>query len=334
VVLLIVVCGIAVVDIIAGNLPNIAEPSELVFTPIEVCIGGHACNVSVDLAQIGVPRHKVSAIIAVGRDVFGDFLGRTLEKARVDVKVQKIRKVPTSKDLILIRRGEDRRFHVDPGANRYLSPDFVLRVLEKQKPDLFYVGGVGMLDRLDEKLVTVLREAKKLGAMTFVDVVTPQKKSWDFLFPIFEWTDIFHCNDTELKEIMGESNLSRAMRRMLDLGVGFCFTTMGKRGLLAGLRGTEISMPAFRVEEMDPTGAGDAFCSGLIFKLFPRLESHVDVSEMDLKHWKEILLYASACGAACCTAIGATASVKPKYVEKLIRQEGNGVLKAARVRGL
>ena len=331
---MIVVCGIAVVDMIAGNLPKIAEPGELVFTPIEVCIGGHACNVSLDLAQLGFPLHEVSVIIAVGRDMFGDFFRRTLEKAGVDVNVQKIRDAPTSKDLILIKRGEDRRFHVDPGANMYLSPDFVLRVLTKQRPVLFYVGGVGMLHRLDEKLVTVLREAKKLGAMTLVDVVTPLKKSWDFLAPIFEWTDIFHCNDVELKEITRESNLSRAVRRMLELGVGFCFTTMGRRGLVAGLRRTEISMPAFKVEEVDPTGAGDAFCSGLIFKLFPRLESHVDVRAMDLKHWKETLLYASACGAACCTAIGATASVTPKYVEGLIRQQGKEVMKSTTTRRL
>ena len=331
---MIVVCGTAVVDIIAGNLLKIAEPGELVFTPIEVRIGGHACNVSLDLAQMGVPRHKFSAIIAVGRDVFGDFPRRTLEKARVNVNVQKIREAPTSKDLILIRKGEDRRFHVDPGANMYLSPDFVLRVLAKQRPVLFYVGGVGMLHRLDEKLVIVLREAKKLGAMTFVDVVTPLKKSWDFLAPIFEWTDLFHCNNTELKEIMRESDLSRAVKRMLERGVGFCFTTMGRKGLLAGLRGTEILMPAFKIEEVDPTGAGDAFCSGLISKLFPRLESNVDASTMDLKHWKETLLYASACGAACCTAIGATASVKPKYIGRLIRQQGNEVIKATRVRRL
>jgi sugar/nucleoside kinase (ribokinase family) len=216
----------------------------------------------------------------------------------------------------------------------YLSPDFVLRVLAKQRPVLFYVGGVGMLHRLDEKLVIVLREAKKLGAMTFVDVVTPLKKSWDFLAPIFEWTDLFHCNNTELKEIMRESDLSRAVKRMLERGVGFCFTTMGRKGLLAGLRGTEILMPAFKIEEVDPTGAGDAFCSGLISKLFPRLESNVDASTMDLKHWKETLLYASACGAACCTAIGATASVKPKYIGRLIRQQGNEVIKATRVRRL
>lgn len=329
---MLVVCGIAVVDIIANDLPKVACPSELIFTPLEVCEGGHACNVSSDLVQMNMPRTKIEVVFAVGNDIFGDFLKRKLKKKGLKVSIYVTEEAPTSKDMILVVKGEDRRFHVDPGANMYLSPEFVLRVIERQKPKILYIGGVGMLGKLDENLVFILKSARKLGALTFVDVVTPYKGSWDFLTTIFEWTDIFHCNKVELKEITREDNVDQAFEKISELGTKFLFITMGKNGLIAKLPKAKIVMPAFKVRETDPTGAGDAFCAGLLFKIFTALDMQTEISTISIENWKEFLLYASACGAACCTAIGATTSVKPTYIEKILREQGKNVLKATIVK--
>jgi sugar/nucleoside kinase (ribokinase family) len=328
---LLIVCGIAVVDIIAHGLSKIAKPGELVFTPIQLCAGGHACNVSLDLVQIGVPKHRISVVFAVGNDVLGDYLQQSLENAGLSPSIQRVEEAPTSKDLILVRRGEDRRFHVDPGANMYLDPEFIMEVLKKQRPTLFYIGGVGMLKRLDDRLVAVLKQAKVLGALTFVDVVAPYKKSWDFLTPALEWVDILHCNDIELKAMMKKDGLEDALLEMRELGVRFSIVTMGKKGLLARLSKTEIVMPSFEVEEIDPTGAGDAFCSGLMLRLFKKLTSNPDIQAMSTEDWKESLLYASACGAACCTDVGTTTSVRPSCINTMLQKQGKTILRTTKI---
>ena len=70
---MILVSGIAVVDLIASGLPHVARPGELVFGSIRVSLGGHACNVSVDLAQLGFPKSRLRVVFPAGRDVFGPF---------------------------------------------------------------------------------------------------------------------------------------------------------------------------------------------------------------------------------------------------------------------
>jgi fructokinase len=165
-----------------------------------------------------------------------------------------------------------------------------------------------------------------------MDVVTPYERPWNFLAPVFKWTDIFHCNDVELKEITKEDYLGDALEKISRFGARFTFVTMGKNGLIARLPEAEIRMPAFKVKTIDPTGAGDAFCSGLMFKLFQILKSKADICTVSTEDWKEFLLYASACGAACTTAIGTTTSVKPDLVERIIDDQSRNVLKATTVK--
>ena len=328
---MLLICGIAVVDIIASGLPKIANPGELIFTPIQTSIGGHACNVSVDLAQMRFPKNKLQVVFPIGKDVFGIFLEKRLKDAGLKLDVFRTSSASTSLDLILIIQGEDRRFHADPGANQYLSPGHVLKIIKREKPILFYMGGIGLPEEFDEKLEDVLEKAKTLGALTFVDIVVPYQKTWDFLKPAFRWIDIFHCNEDEAREITESKSLEKASEEISKLGAKFCFITRGAKGLLARLLNLKIRMPAFQVKVADPTGAGDAFCAGLIMQIYRLLESKANLDEMPQEKLKKILLYASACGAACCQGIGTTKTVKPKFIREIIREQGRELLNKTRV---
>ncbi len=327
--MLVSICGIAVIDIVIANLPRLAKPGELIFTPIHCCVGGHACNVSMDLVQMGTESKEISVIIPVGNDVFGNFLEEELERIGVVTHFHKTDS-PTSKDVILVVKGEDRRFHVDVGANLQLSYPYVQKSLQEDRPSMFYIGGVGMLGETDDKLVEVCREAKESGSVVFVDVVTPYRKEWSFINPAFEWIDIFHCNDFEAKKITGEKNLTDAVKRISDLGVNATLVTQGKGGLTAIVSGTRLTMPAFNIDPVDPSGAGDAFCAGILHKLtrgpyFKLLKKKGDLSFLTPEEWKKLLIYSSACGAVCCRAVGTTTSVRSSYVESLIQEQGDQV---------
>jgi sugar/nucleoside kinase (ribokinase family) len=145
----VLVSGIAVVDLIASGLKRVARPGELAFCSVRPSIGGHACNVSADLARLGLPRSCLRAVFPAGRDLFGEFLTRRLGEQGVRVEPIFARKAPTSLDLILVARGEDRRYHADPGANVEMTAAPVLARLGKDRPLVYYAGGVGLLGRFD-----------------------------------------------------------------------------------------------------------------------------------------------------------------------------------------
>jgi len=89
-------------------------------------------------------------------------------------------------------------------------------------------------------------------------------------------------------------------------------------------------MPAFRVEAVDPTGAGDAFCAGFIQALLEAGLSGGGIADAPLDSLRGVLLVGGAAGAACVTAPGATTAVTKSVVEGLIRRQGGEVLSGTR----
>ncbi len=322
--------GILFVDIIAADLPKVSNPGELIFAPrgIEVHTGGHAGNVSIDLRKLGVEQGHISTIGAVGRDVFGDFLETILKKQGIITHLQIASEVGTSKDLILVVKGEDRRFHVDNGANWYLSPEYVLSVMEKDSPVVFYVGGVGLTGMLDEQLPEVLKRAKNNGCLTFVDPVTPYKHGWDFIIPSLKWMDIFHCNIDEAKNITGEKEPRTAAGVLTEKGANLAIISLGDKGLIARTKTDLFEMPAFKVQVVDPTGAGDALCAGIIYGLLEAIKnSGRKVSDLTPDELIQILLYGEAAGAACVTKVGTTTAVNKENVEKIMKEQKAAIVK-------
>lgn len=73
---------------------------------------------------------------------------------------------------------------------------------------------------------------------------------------------------------------------------------MGERGSYVSTPEEELFVPAYSVNVVDATGAGDAYVAGFLAGM---------VREWDLKTTTEL---ASATGAACVTAIGTTAGIQ------------------------
>lgn len=327
--MLVTCSGILVADIIAADLPKVSEPGELIFTEreIELHIGGHSGNVSIDLIKLGLNLGEVSCVGAVGEDFFGDFIEGILKDHGIKTHLQRVKDAGTSKDLVLVVRGEDRRFHVYVGANWHLSLEYVKSVLTEEKPLVSYLGGVGLLGEFDEKLAEVLQLAKKYQCLTFVDPVTPYKREWEIIIPALRWTDIFHCNDVEAYYLTGEKNPKRAAKKIVKYGAKFVVVSLGERGLIAETQDTSFTMPAFKVPVIDPTGAGDAFCAGFIQSLV-EISSHEpsEISEFESEDLTRILLKGEAAGAACVTMVGTTTAVTKTNVDKLLNEQGSMIL--------
>jgi sugar/nucleoside kinase (ribokinase family) len=97
------------------------------------------------------------------------------------------------------------------------------------------------------------------------------------------------------RELTGESDYRQIADQLLRLGPKLVAITMGTDGCLIATREKKLQVPAFTVDVVDTTGAGDAFMGGLSYGL--------------LQGWElqQVGLFANACAALCCTKVGARA---------------------------
>jgi ribokinase len=111
------------------------------------------------------------------------------------------------------------------------------------------------------------------------------------------------------REITSETDYEKIALKLLALGPKVVAVTMGADGALIASAGKMAHIPAFKVNVVDTTGAGDAFMGGLSYGL--------------LQGWdhRRVGLFANACAAICCTKVGARAMGKRNEVVALIKSQ-------------
>src|ERR1700739_847918 len=122
--------------------------------------------------------------------------------------------------------------------------------------------------------------------------------------------DWFLPNDTEAAVLTGRSDPWEAMQVLRSWGANGVVITLGERGSL-GIRGDECwRCASYPWSTVDPSGAGDAFASGLITGVANGWD------------FARILVYASAIGASATGAIGTTDGVlTDREAEQLVREQ-------------
>lgn len=317
--MLVLTTGMVVVDFLAVELEKIAQPGELIYAPEGIVsrVGGGPANVVIDIAKVGphINPRELGVISAIGKDVFGDLIKNFIGYHGIRTFFQRTNKAETGKDLILTVKGEDRRFHLDPGANLYLDPAHVKKILTALKPKVFYIrpGYSG----IDLALTSILKKEK--NTYVLLDVCRPYNKPWNYILPIIPHVNAVHCNDREIMKITNKNSLEKAIKDLIQRGAKIVFCTLGEKGAWLSTKNTKIHQSAFKVKSIDPTGCGDAFCAGVIYKLI-EWNKYANFSEEELK---EMLVFGQAFGAAASLEAGCTAGVTKKNVEKIINKQKN-----------
>ena len=316
--------GSFICDFIAADLPGMGNPGDLIYPPggIRLHPGGHSANVAIDLAQLG--RKDTVAVGSIGDDVLGDYIESELTRRGLQAYPERIPGAHTAKNIVLIVKGEDRRFYAELSANTLLTLAHVLTTLNETRPEALYQGTVGGLKLLDPEIGAILSEAKANGAVTVLDVVRPYDGGWDGLLSAFPLIDVFHCNGYESQVLTGEKDPMTACETLARRGAGLVMITLGPRGLVAGWGENLLRVPVFEVDSVDPTGAGDAFCAGVIDSMLDNPDLN-DIRELSVEDAETMLLKGSAAGAACVTSIGATTAVTRENVDSLMKEQGGRV---------
>jgi sugar/nucleoside kinase (ribokinase family) len=289
--------GIIVADHVCNPISHLPAPGELVMTErMLLTIGGCAANAAVDLGKMGV---RAAVVGRVGGDVFGRVVADLLRDAGVDVSaVQVTPEADTSQTLIVNVAGQDRRFIHTFGANAIFSAaDIPLDRVARCR--VLYLGGYLVMPNVrQEELVPVFAAARRAGAKTVLDVVTPGPGNYlRQLERLLPHVDVFLPNNHEAELITGEADPLRQAEVFRRLGAGTAVITLGSDGaVLVNDRG-RLRAGIYSVPFVDGSGGGDAFDAGYICGL--------------LNDWdaEECLRMASALGASCVRAIGTTPGV-------------------------
>ncbi len=219
--------------------------------------GGKGANQAVAAARLG---GKVRMIGRVGADAYGAELKAGLAREGVDAEgVRELSDAPTGVALISVSEGGQNAIIVSPGANARLRP-------EDLSPAQFANAKVVIL-QLETPLETVRRAAelgRKAGARVLLNAAPAQSLPGELLNQL----DVLVVNEFEAGVVAGRpepASVEEALvlARELAGSVPVAVVTLGERGLVwAGAEG-EGYLPAYEVEPVDTTAAGDAFVGGL-----------------------------------------------------------------------
>lgn len=289
--------GILVADTFCGPVAALPQPGELLqLDDMPVSAGGCAANVAIGLARQDI---DVEVAGCAGNDAAGDSLVLELQHAGVQCgRIVRSRELPTSKTVVLLVSGEDRRYLHNFGANAAFGAGDIDRDWAMSL-QVFYIGGLFALPRMStSELASLLAECREAGVVTVVDVVVPRGGAdARALDPLLPHIDYFLPNEDEARIFTGADEPLDQISSLRARGARNIIITRGAEGCLAAGDEQAWRVPAHRLTAIDPSGSGDAFTAGIITGI---------VRGWDLPR---TLPYASTLGASAARAIGTTNGV-------------------------
>ncbi len=259
----------------------------------EIGGGGGPCNVLFDIAAMNcdIP---LFACGMVGHDAEGDYLIDELEKHNIaDGFMHRSDSSPTSFTDVMTVTGTGRRtFFHNRGANAGLSFDHFESLDVNAK--IFYLGYLLLLDGLDQpdaEFGTVGAKVLELMSCrqykTVVDIVSEDSKKFSRIIPpALKYIDCLVINEVEAGSSCGIKvrrndgtpdldALKTAANNLLDNGVRELIVIHFPEGALAVEKdGTVHALESCELDRKDivgSVGAGDAFCSGIVYGLHENL---------------------------------------------------------------
>jgi ribokinase len=217
--------------------------------------GGKGANQAIAAARSSAPTAMFGAL---GDDDFGRQRRADLEAEGIDTgSVVRSTTAASGVALIVVEEetGQNRISYV-PGATMTLTPEQARAAVDRVRP----VVVLTTLEPPPETIAALLDAGEQHGA-TIVLNATPEAVGAQ---PLLDRIDVLVVNETEAEDLLGQpvsaANGEAAARSLAQLGPGTVVVTLGAAGAAVTYGGQTATFPAPRVEVVDTTGAGDAFC--------------------------------------------------------------------------
>ncbi|MBR0373541.1 MAG: carbohydrate kinase family protein [Mogibacterium sp.] len=296
-----VVCiGVAIMDsIIRGFDPEPISAAGFRAESGSLNVGGDAVNEAVALSKLGL---RTAILCSLGKDPAGDVIASELTRYNVDVS-NVLRPVdhPTPITTIFVGADGNRR-SITNSAHRYnFHPEQYPQVFTDTRA--IVMGSLFRAPFDDPAVIrSVAAAARAQGVMIFADTKLPnfRRLRLEDLADTLPIIDFLTPNEDEARFYTGKEDPGEMADVLLETGVRNVVIKLGSKGCYFKNRDFALHVPAFGIDAVDATGAGDNFMAGLVSELI-RGGTVPDA-----------LRVASACGAICTTVVGACAGLESR----------------------
>jgi len=295
-------------------VPRLLGPDEKInANRLEIHAGGVTGNNLTQVARLGASAGWLGLI---GDDESGRLITKAFEEDGLDISgIEVVKGEQSSLTWIPVDAQGERCIYMFPNVNGKLSPEQVRTRFAPQirKAKHFHTEASQLPLPPVREGMDIAREA---GVRVIFDLdVAPsyfaQAKlgTEKDLIASLQLVDVLKPCKAAAREITSETDYEKIAVKLLALGPKVVAVTMGAEGSLIASAGSVAHVPAFKVNVVDSTGAGDAFMGGLSYGL--------------LQGWdhRRVGLFANACAALCCTKVGARAMGKHSEVVALIKAQ-------------
>ncbi len=288
----IVVIGSSNVDLLM-KMDHLPEKGETV-TDAEFfqVYGGKGANQAVAAARAG---GNVAFVNCVGEDAYTPQMVQNYKNDGIDTRFVFQEKGVASGHALIMIGGEGMNYlSVAPGANYQLTPEKINEAM----PVIEQAAMIVMQYEIQEETIKyVIDIANRKGIPVMWNCAPARAFDVSYIPKI----NILVLNEVEAGFLAGmqvenESDAEVAAKKLVDSGVEKVIITLGSKGAFVLTKTEKVSVPAFKVEAIDTTAAGDTFCGAFAVAL------------VEGRPLKDSLLFASAAAAISVTRLGAQPS--------------------------
>lgn len=280
--------GMVTIDVLA-QVPHLPGPDEVFEVPlVEVHGGGPVASAMAAAARLGT----ASAVVgSVGDDAWGGWIVAGLADLGVDVTHLYRRAGEASpRAVVLVEGGTGRR-------SILYSTGSSLRLAVDEVPWDRLLGARALhLDGVHPAAALAAARAARAAGVT-VSYDGGAGPFWPGLDDLLPLVDVLIVARDFARRYTGHEDVADAGPSLTRWGARHVVITDGARGAWSWVGGRARHQPAFTVDVVDTTGAGDAFHGGY-------LHAYLAGEEPD-----RCLRFASAVGALACTRLGGRAGL-------------------------
>jgi 2-dehydro-3-deoxygluconokinase len=237
-------------------------------------VGGAELNCAIGLVRLG---HRVSWISRLGNDPFGQRILKTARGEGVDVsRVELTEDAATGLMFKEVRPGSASRVFY----YRKQSPAAVLELNQfanLQAQVLFVTGITPALSTHNRELTpAVVDQFRAAGSTVVFDPnmrfrLWPKEEARTVFLDLAKRCDVLLPSLVDAEMLIGKGEPDVMLDRLRELGPKRVAIKMGDEGVFFTDEKSRAHLPCFPVSEVDPVGAGDAFCAGVISGLLDQV---------------------------------------------------------------
>ena len=258
------------------RVKNMPKPGETIHTKeIFFAGGGKGANQAVAAQRSGAKTHFIGA---VGDDDAGKTMLDLLTQEKINLAgITKMTKQSTGQAYVTVDDAGENQIMIHGGANMAFTPDDVAAHRDIIEASDFVVA---QFESAVDSTVEAFKIAQAAGVKTILNPAPAMEKVPAELLAV---TDMIVPNETETETLTGiaitdEASMMKASAALHELGISAVIITIGSKGAFYDINGRHGVIPAFKVEAVDTTSAGDTFIgamSSVLDKDFSNLEDAI-----------------------------------------------------------